>query len=96
MRRDEFGAGLPISSKKRVRCVPYIYFDGGLFGDRQAAGHLLDELPGYAAGAGASGDRPFDGFGVEFLGADRQADIGGIAVDHGQEGWLVAVVEAEP
>jgi hypothetical protein len=55
---------------------------------------VLDELPGDAAGAAAARDRPFDRRRASSASIGRPKR--GIALDHGEEGVLVAIVEADP
>src|SRR5271169_2722105 len=57
----------PRRPKRRMRAEPAAPGRGGGLGKRfaEAAGEILDELPGDAARARAAGDRPFVGLGFE-------------------------------
>ncbi|MBT5897330.1 MAG: M23 family metallopeptidase [Rhodospirillaceae bacterium] len=61
-----------------------------------AAGQILDELPGHPAVAGAAGHGPFDGLGPQIFAADGEAKMLAIAVQHGEEFVLAAIVETQP
>src|SRR5476651_130403 len=60
------------------------------------ARHFLDELPGDAARARAARDRPLDGALAQLLGRHAELVVLGVGFDHGEEGVLVGVVEAQP
>lgn len=62
----------------------------------QPPGQVLDELPGNTARARAPGHRPFIGLAGEVDGGLVDAKVLSVALDDGEEGFLVAVVEAEP
>ena len=64
--------------------------------DPEPPGEVLHELPGHSARAGAPGHAPLDGFGVQGLALHGEAEMVGIAFDHGEERRLVAGMEAEP
>src|SRR3546814_8108004 len=57
---------------------------------------VLDELPGDASGAGAAGDLPLARLGEQLVARNVDAVCLGVALDHREEGVLVAAVEAEP
>ena len=56
----------------------------------------LDRSVASSAGTAAAGDRPLARRGTEFLAGLLQAVMPAIALDHGEEGVLVAVMETEP
>src|SRR6185312_13662047 len=62
----------------------------------EAAGEILDELPGDAAGARAARRRPFQRVAMQIVGLGLDAVMADVAVDHRQIFVLAAAVEAEP
>src|SRR6185369_17437118 len=62
----------------------------------EAAGEVLDELPGDPAGAGAARHRPFIGFGAQLGAIDLDADRIDIAFHDREIGVLIAIVETDP
>src|SRR5205085_11160109 len=62
----------------------------------EAAGEILDELPGDPARARAAGDRPFIGLGHQLMLRQIEAELRGITADDRVVGLLIDIVEAEP
>src|SRR5262245_6703973 len=85
-----------------IQCSTWLRRDSGLRAASvldllpQPPGEVLDKLPGDAAGARAPGHRPFHGLGPQRLVRHGEAITLRVALDDGEVGVLVAVVEAEP
>src|SRR3984885_13527486 len=62
----------------------------------QPAGEILNELPGRAAGARAARRRPFERLAFKLSGWRVEAEVLGVAMDHGEVIVLAAMMEAEP
>ena len=62
----------------------------------ETAGEILNELPRRAAGARAARRRPFERLAFKLSERRVEAEVLGVAMDHGEVIVLTAMMEAEP
>src|SRR6266853_5794258 len=85
-------------ASKNARLPPCGLRESGLRIQRHAqpSREVLHELPGDAAGAGATGGCPFERVAFELFAPIRDAEMGDVALDHGEKFVLAAAVKSEP
>src|SRR6202789_1172302 len=84
-------SAIPAPYQKSVRSAAR-----GAGGFAGPAGEILNELPGRAAGARAARRRPFERLAFKLSGWRVEAEVLGVAMDHGEGIVLAAMMEPKP